>query len=93
MKRGKSKGRLATGDRSSRTEGRGRERGQEGGDRDRQRAERELGGGQGAFKREHIECTQEVLLVPAAEDTSYQNPKVRAVHMSGYSQYVHTQIK
>ena len=46
--------------------------------------EREMGGRQGPFKREHSECAQEVLLVATAEDVSCQDPKSRPVQMPEY---------
>lgn len=54
-KEGKGEGRLASGDRRGQREERARETD---GDRGRKR---EMGSGQGPFKREHSECAQEGL--------------------------------
>lgn len=53
--------------------------------RDGERKEqREMGGGQGRFRREHSECPQEVLLVAAAQDIACQDPKGSTVQMPEY---------
>ena len=84
VKRGK--GRLASGNRNSRREERGRGGGRQidsEADRENQRPgetdregqrKRKMGSGKDPFKREHSECAQEMLLVAAAEDIACQNP-------------------
>ncbi|MGE9574796.1 hypothetical protein ACQP3C_27555, partial [Escherichia coli] len=72
------------GDRSSRSEWRGRARGGRGKETEERERGRNMGGGQGPFKRDSSECAQVELFVAAAEDISHQNPKDRSVQIPDY---------
>lgn len=55
------------------------------GERDGERKEeREMRSGQGSFKRESGKCAQVVILVPATEGLSYQNPIDKPIQMPEY---------
>lgn len=75
-KEGKGEGRPASGDRSGRREERARETD---GDRGRKR---EMGSGQGPFKRESSECAQEGLLVAAAKDIYPSSGQYRCLNLT-----------
>lgn len=83
LRTGSAKKRGGVGSEGEREGGRKGGRGEIDRRRSRENRKRKMEGEQGPFKWEQNKCSQQVLLMAAAEDSS-QNPKVRPVQVPEY---------